>query len=273
MYPHAETADIVSKPQETYWPVVKASILNGDISLRDLHVICPICFDTMSADPSTYGPKDEYGNDHRAIVLACGHMIGKSCVELGALDSCPFCRASLKYSRCSHRNKGMTVPWAIKDLNSIPQELSKGGIISSLCDDCQMGAMLRLVRKQLIEADENSQTLNNLPTRTVAVSLKMGQRYSFLGDQIDFTMKAVPIETPAKIQLELDEFKREQLQIEKDGLVWFEQSVSNIELTCFAYQKSKMAEIWAIYMSLDDCDSDDDSDDSDEDDTAGENLS
>lgn len=205
-------------------------------------MICPICFDTMSANPSTYGPKDECGDDHRAIVLACGHMIGKSCVELGDLDSCPFCRASLKHSRCSHRNKGMTVPWAIKDLNSIPQELSKGGIISKLCDSCRAQVILGLMMRRLVVIDEISQYCRNLYRRPLGMSIKLGGVYHYLGGHID-GKTPVLIETPAELKLEFGRFQLKQLQIENDGRVWFESSLGDAEIQCFTFKKSRMAEI------------------------------
>ncbi|OBS20457.1 hypothetical protein FPOA_06826 [Fusarium poae] len=64
--------------KETYWPVLKSSLLNGGISFKDLDLDCPICYDNIGVHPNNYGPKDEYGHNHRAIILACGHTVGEA---------------------------------------------------------------------------------------------------------------------------------------------------------------------------------------------------
>ncbi|KAL3593358.1 hypothetical protein FPOAC2_07654 [Fusarium poae] len=50
--------------KETYWPVLKSSLLNGGISFEDLDLDCPICYDNIGVHPNNYGPKDEYGHNH-----------------------------------------------------------------------------------------------------------------------------------------------------------------------------------------------------------------
>jgi hypothetical protein len=50
--------------KETYWPVLKSSLLNGGISFKDLDLDCPICYDNIGVHPNNYGPKDEYGHNH-----------------------------------------------------------------------------------------------------------------------------------------------------------------------------------------------------------------
>ncbi|RGP58857.1 hypothetical protein FSPOR_11755 [Fusarium sporotrichioides] len=263
MCPYTESAEFKAKTKETYWPVLKASLQNGDLFIRDLDLDCPICYDNMGVHPIRYGPKDEHGNDHRAVILACGHMVGKSCVRFGDLKTCPICRTSLEHLRCGHNNKGRTVPWVINELDSVPAELSNGGIIPSRCDSCRVQGMLNILMGYLSEIDNESQARKKLPPRRLGISMKVGGLYYYLGDQIN-GMKSVLIETPDYIKGRLAKFRKHELLIESHGYMWTEESFKEVEVQCFTFEKSSMAAILDIYNHLEAYGSLEDSDDEDD---------
>jgi hypothetical protein len=111
-----------------------------------------------------YGPKNEYGHNHRAIILACGHTVGNSCAYLGDLKACPICRANLTHACCGHRHKGNSIPWEIKELDSIPQDLNWGGFIPGSCNSCVARQSLHM----LMEWIAWSAPLSRLPAATTS---------------------------------------------------------------------------------------------------------
>ncbi|CEI68375.1 hypothetical protein FVEN_g5462 [Fusarium venenatum] len=260
-----ESTEFKAKTKEIYWPILKSSLLNGDLSIEDLDLDCPICWDNMSVHES----KDEHVDDHRAVILACGHMLGNSCANLGELEICPICRAELMHRHCGHRNKGWVVPGSIEKLNSVPQELSKGGTIPPYCDTCQVEMVLQKLMERLEFIDAASQARKNLRPRKLRMSLRVGAIQFERGDCPD-GMNSVLFETPDCLQHELDDFQKVQVQGEKQGCVWYQESFSDVEVQCFALEKPNFAEmgiraIWLWHLAHGD-DSDSDSDEDDEDD-------
>ncbi|KAM0492920.1 hypothetical protein ACHAP8_009584 [Fusarium lateritium] len=262
-----ESAEFKAKTKETYWPILKSSLLNGDLRIEDLDLDCPICWDNMSVPTG-----DEHADDHEASILPCGHIIGKSCARIGQLKACPSCRAEIVHSDCRHPVGGKTVPGSIKMINSVPQVLSKGGCISSSCRDCQLHSRLEDLLQEFIEMDEESQTRKGLHTRRLGISLRAGGRYLSIGDCPN-GMKPVSIDTPKHIRMQWRAFEEGQIFVANEGLEWFDDPIENTEILCFTFQMANMAAIMDIYHHIDayscgDNKGNEDEDDSSEDDSS-----
>ncbi|KAM0350201.1 hypothetical protein ACHAPU_003366 [Fusarium lateritium] len=129
-----------SECSETYWPVLKSLLASEEVQLKNLQIPCNICYEEMTIH-SDERCEDEHDEDHRAMVLRCGHIFGKCCVlqSLEAIrdrkDSlcCPQCRADLQHDDCYHFPDPQPMPNTMNTLDSLPLE---SGPIKDVCRNC-----------------------------------------------------------------------------------------------------------------------------------------
>ncbi|KAF0635541.1 hypothetical protein NXS19_008574 [Fusarium pseudograminearum] len=126
---------------ETNWPVLKSYLEDGKVSFEDLKLPCGICRDTMTVLPSQH-QTDEDGMTHSAMIFPCGHIFGKSCIELAFAEGsdlgrvCFACRADITYTECKHVHAGTSVPSTKEGIKDIPGILSKEGEMAERCGGC-----------------------------------------------------------------------------------------------------------------------------------------
>ncbi|RGP77517.1 hypothetical protein FLONG3_4302 [Fusarium longipes] len=127
------TPTIEEMRAETNWPILKTYLQTDKISFEDLELPCAVCCDTISV---------EDGDAHRATIFPCGHIFGKSCIEVAFNKEstlrpvCFTCREDLAHPQCPHMHHGLPMPCSKEELDTIPPVLAKEGLISSSCIPC-----------------------------------------------------------------------------------------------------------------------------------------
>jgi hypothetical protein len=84
-----------------------------------------------------YAHRDAASADSVPAFLPCGHVAGSACLGLWLEehDSCPFCRATLRYRKCGH--KLAPRPAAdVRDMHMLPATVPEGGAIPDRCTEC-----------------------------------------------------------------------------------------------------------------------------------------
>ncbi|KAG8668535.1 hypothetical protein FPOAC2_07826 [Fusarium poae] len=230
-----QTAEFKAMTKETYWPVLKSSLLNGNISFEDLDLDCPICYDKMGVHETRDG-----NEDHRATILPCGHMIGNVCLTRGGLETCPICRADITHPSCQHPFEGMIMPARLRMLNTVPEELSKGGYITDQCRECRVGEMANNILEDLSEMDTESRGRRNLPPRHLGMVLTLDGHRVLLGGECPKNMKLVSIDTPRGIKYKWHDFEEGEYTSASEGLVWFGKP-TNAKIKFHTFEESNTA--------------------------------
>ncbi|KAI4865440.1 hypothetical protein F4820DRAFT_469825 [Hypoxylon rubiginosum] len=126
---------------ESFFPTPKVTFLIDQPS----KLTCQICLDTTIKMGITGHERSE--ND--LSILPCGHVACYGCLEawVKTHESCPFCRKSLKRSRCSHPAKPVRI--AQDTIQRLPMTLARGGTISSRCMSCTEKASLQMTMEKV----------------------------------------------------------------------------------------------------------------------------
>ncbi|KAF5002213.1 hypothetical protein FGRMN_519 [Fusarium graminum] len=125
---------------ETYWPVLKGLLATGQVTFENLQLPCMICYEDMTFHPDERRLDEPY-EDHSAVVLRCGHIIG-SCCMLHTINSsrdreasvcCPQCRNGFFHKDCWHMHEPHQMPSTMEALDSVPLDSNP---IKDLCQNC-----------------------------------------------------------------------------------------------------------------------------------------
>ncbi|KZL86909.1 hypothetical protein CI238_09211 [Colletotrichum incanum] len=136
------------KQIEAYWPNIKP-MLTSDAVLEDYTLPCPQCAISMSAA--------EAGNQHRGMILCCGHMMCEGCITRITANEkqCPYCAVPVgKYSDCAESCKnpgmiGLGLPGNMAELKRFPRTTSEGGSLPGCCSKCRILRVERDTKKMV----------------------------------------------------------------------------------------------------------------------------
>lgn len=162
-------------------PVVKATI---DNEAGKPSVECPICLECYSKDDA-----------HRAVVTACGHVFGKSCVlsSLKLKLECPTCRKKIKRKDlipiydCGVLAVDKSAEIKLK--KELEEERAKR--IKAEADKAKCNAIITELKLQMTRLEQqckkSMQVFNNVPTlgpekRTIASAESAPQSYQGVND-------------------------------------------------------------------------------------------
>ncbi|RGP58856.1 hypothetical protein FSPOR_11754 [Fusarium sporotrichioides] len=227
---------------ETHWSVLSSYLKNDKVSFKDLELPCGICRNTMTV-LSHQHHKDEDGNTHNAVVFPCGHIFGKSCVDLafGKESSlqpvCFACRADLTHSECGHLHSGLPMPSSKEDLGSIPAVLSKQGRMAPYCAGCIYGDLLDDLWQYVEEFI--------LPTE--------GQRLMGFCHLVSDPDAEVPCWTPFQpdgrgLEDDPDKYRCEPPEEATQALIHFEERLENAEFGQYWFKNNLPRFEWKFFM-------------------------
>lgn len=136
--------------EEGLWHNVKAYLRNPNGP--EPIITCPVCqvdeLDIRGLGAGRYSR----GNDDidLAVVLPCGHMIGRRCLEQSnrareagfLVCRCPLCNFELQYQDpecCAHTIEGIFAPSEERhSLDRVPPTIPEGGLVPLVCNDCRV---------------------------------------------------------------------------------------------------------------------------------------
>ncbi|KAH7188211.1 uncharacterized protein B0J16DRAFT_370191 [Fusarium flagelliforme] len=142
------------KLANTYWPVLRDSLLQDPSLYNNLHLDCGICLDKMAIFPHEHTFQNDHALktiSHGARILPCGHIFGTRCItshfynlmDNGQPVVCPACRTNLlRHKGCEDVNYGMAMPTSISEIRMFPDTIAEGGRLPDQCRDCQVADAL-----------------------------------------------------------------------------------------------------------------------------------
>ncbi|OBS20774.1 hypothetical protein FPOA_07114 [Fusarium poae] len=231
---------------EVNWPVLKSYLEQDKVAFEDLELPCGVCHDTMTVLPHQH-EEDEDGKSHNAIILPCGHIFGKACFEAAFDQSsslrpvCFICRADLTFPECGHIHRGLPLPSSKESISSIPDVISKDGLMAPTCGGCLCDETSQAFCDHASEVNNNSS----------------GDEYLMYGCQVAPTSEITfrPFdsdlepeengvvslcETPREVMWALKRFE-ERNSMAESGMHWFDDATIG-----YKWQFYK----WAPYMSM-----------------------
>ncbi|KAF7549327.1 hypothetical protein G7046_g8392 [Stylonectria norvegica] len=124
---------------DCYWPTLKKKLVEDPTGWDRLDLTCAICYEPMDV---TLGDSDS--TNHKALINACGHIFGRSCIEKmrealrpsESIPKCPTCRTPYEYLICKHQNAGMRFPTKETDLSKMSKTGGEGGGLPGYCVSC-----------------------------------------------------------------------------------------------------------------------------------------
>lgn len=159
----------LDEQKTTFWPTIRASLVDGTSDSSKLEVECPVCYSEIALkrvnNPNVH--KLISGEQVVGNVLFCGHIMCQGCLkghikatQASAPDMaipCPVCKEkTLDYpvASCKHVVGGRRLPiFNHEDHSKIPQTANEGGVVSYLPECC----LLCLYDIQYPEAFRNHQ--------------------------------------------------------------------------------------------------------------------
>ncbi|KAK5989747.1 hypothetical protein PT974_08007 [Cladobotryum mycophilum] len=133
----------------SFWPRIRRDTKTA--AARDqIAVVCPICLDQLPVAGLTFDK--EVLENHPAVVVACGHVFCRPCLEqafatqrqLGLAQSCPTCRARMECTRCGLQARMCEVPTTAPETDDdgsnvickVPLTIPEGGHHAERCMRC-----------------------------------------------------------------------------------------------------------------------------------------
>lgn len=147
-----------SKVSDSFWPSLKKKLEQDSNNFGRLDISCQICFEPTTVGGPQYSNVDPE-RDHRASILACGHIFGDNCItkylkkcekKEGRVPNCPTCRATLQHAECSHACLGIPVPNCPTQLSTVLPTLSEGGKVAELCCMCELAEVVECLIHEII---------------------------------------------------------------------------------------------------------------------------
>ncbi|KAI8723519.1 RING-type domain-containing protein [Fusarium sp. LHS14.1] len=147
-----------SKVSDSFWPSLKKKLEQNSNNFGRLDVQCQICFESTTVGGPPYSNVDPQ-RDHRASILACGHIFGDKCIakylkkcekKEERVPNCPTCRATLQHAECSHACLGIPVPNYSSQLCTVLPTLTEDGKIADLCSMCELSEVVECLIHEII---------------------------------------------------------------------------------------------------------------------------
>ncbi|KAF4452638.1 hypothetical protein FALBO_16144 [Fusarium albosuccineum] len=216
---------------ETFWPVLRDTLLRDPQGMGRLDLNCAVCNRRMVLNDENY---------HDPVILPCGHMIGKDCLIrrvvngpiVNAPFDCPLCHISLRHPLCGHSHDGFQLPSCVDCFEDVPPTVPEGGgQLAPSCPECYIVSFLKG-----LESLWDSLNMNQL-------GLPANQFIGFTADDgydtyctVDSTnVKVGRIDIPQEMARIVAEATEQFNERSED--VWLTGYVGEIKVKCYLYQE------------------------------------